>query len=175
MSFGEIPRGIEDLGVYPLTADVAGSKVDVPGARSLAFNVESDSDELHGDNAVIAIVRNAAKLTGTIEVGRTNLAALAVMLGGTAATSGSTPNSITALDQSATAGSIYFQAQGQTYSQDATGSGYRVTLNKLLVTGGPNETLAVDEWSTPSLDFEGIAISGALLKRQNYETYTALA
>lgn len=174
MSFGEIPRGMEDMKVYPLTADTPGSSTDVPGARSLQFNVASTSDQLHGDNITIAIVRNAANLTGTIEIGRVNMAGLGVMLGSTASTAGTTPNQITSLAQAAAAGSVYFQCAGQTYSQDATGSGYRATLKKLLATSGPNESLTVDAWSTPQVNFEGVAISGTLLTRANYETFTAL-
>lgn len=174
-SYGEIPRGLEDLAVYVLDAtDTPGAKVDVPGARTLAYNVASNSDELKGDNQVIAIVRNANTLTGSMEIGRTNLAALAAILGGTATTTGTTPNRVIALSQGASAGSVYFQCKGQTYSQDATNSAYRATLNKLLATSGPNETLGVDAWSTPAIDFEGVAISGNLLKRENYETFVAI-
>lgn len=174
MSFGEIPRGVNDAKAYPLTGDTPGSAVDVPGIRSVTYNVESDSDELKGDDATIALVRNPAKLTGSLEVGRTNPAALAVMLGGSAATSGTTPNQIVTLNQSDAAVTAYFQLVAQANSQDANGSAYRATLKKLLATSGPSETLSVDEWSTPSIDFEGIGISGVLLSRALYETAVAL-
>ena len=59
------------------------------------------------------------------------------------------------LDESASAGSRYFQLKGNTYSQDTSGSGYEVTLKKMLVTGGPTESLTVNEWSTPTFDFRG--------------------
>lgn len=172
--YGEIPRGLEDLAAYILTADVAGTKVDGPGARNLNFTIESDSDQLEGDNSIIAVVRNPKRLTGSVEVGRTNLAFFQTVVGGTATTSGSSPNTIISLDESASAGNRYFQLKANTYSQDVSGTGYEVTLKKLLVTGGPTETLAVGEWSTPAFDFQGSAISGVLLTRKNYETYTAL-
>ena len=82
MGVAEIARGLGDLQVAPVLGDVPGVWVDVPGARSLSFNTESDSDELEGDNQVIAKVRNAPSLSGSIELGRINLAALAVLLGG---------------------------------------------------------------------------------------------
>jgi hypothetical protein len=175
MAFGEIGRGAEDAKVAVLTGDTPGSNIDVPGIRSVSWNVESDSDEFEGDNSVIATVRNPKTLTGSIEVARMNLAAFAAMTGGTAATSGSTPNQIIALDESASAVTQYYQLIGQTYSQDTSGSGYRVTLNKLLTTSGPDESLTVNEWSSPTLDFTGVARGGNLLRRQNYETYTPIA
>lgn len=174
MAFGEIPRGLEDLKVAVLTADTPGSSVDVPGARSLTWNVESDSDDLEGDNAVIATVRNPKSLTGSVEIGRINLAALAAMAGGTVGTSGTTPNVIQTLNESSASATVYFQATGQAPSQDSSGSAYRALLKKLLVTSGPNESMTVNEWSTPTLDFTGVAISGVLLTRSNYETSAAL-
>ena len=173
--YGEIPRGLEDMAGYILTGDVAGVKVDAPGARNLTCTIESDSDQLEGDNSVIAIVRNPKRLTGSAEVGRTNLAFFSTILGGTATTGGSSPNTILTLDETASAGSRYFQLKGNTYSQDSSGSGYELLLKKCLVTSGPTETLAVGEWSTPTFDFEGSAISGVLLTRKNLETYAPLA
>jgi hypothetical protein len=175
MGFGEIPRGLDDLKVYILTADVPGSSVDVPGAQSLEWSVESDSDELRGDNTAIALVRNPKTVSGTIRVARINLAAFAAMVGGTATTSGTSPNQIISLDESSAAPARYFQIVGQASSADTNGSAYRTTIYKALVTGGPNETLTIDEWSTPEFEFEAIANpTGNLLKRQNYETAVAV-
>lgn len=173
--FSEIPRGLDQLFVNVLTGDTPGANIAVPGVRGLSFNIESDSDTLEGDNTVIATVRNPKSLTGSIELGRINLAALAAMVGGTPGSSGSTPNVILTLDETSAAGTNYFQAQGNTHSQDASNSGYRAILKKLLVTSGPNESLTVNEWNTPTLDFNGVAIAGILMSRKGYETYVALA
>lgn len=175
MAFGEIPRGLADLQVAPLdAADAVGAWVDVPGARSLSFNTESDSDELEGDNQIIAKVRNAPSLSGSIELGRINLAALAVMLGGTVETEGVAPNAISSLEQSSSAGTDYFAIAGQAPGVDASGSAYRVTIKKAITTSGLDETMEVNAWNTPSLDFEGLAVGGVLLVRQQYETMVAL-
>ena len=175
MAYGEIPRGLDDLKVYTLTGDTPGSAVDVPGAQSLEWSVESDSDELRGDNQAIALVRNPKTVSGTIRLARINLAAFAAMVGGTVATSGTSPNEIQALEETSAAPAQYFQIVGQASSADTNGSAYRVTIYKALVTGGPNESLTIDEWSTPEFEFESIANgSGNLLKRQNYETLVAV-
>jgi hypothetical protein len=175
MPYGEIPRGLDDLKVYVLTGDTPGSSVDVPGAQSLEWSVESDSDELRGDNQAIALVRNPKTVTGTIRVARINLVAIAAMVGGTVASSGTTPNIIQSLEETSAAPARYFQVVGQAASADTNNSAYRATIYKALVTGGPNETLTIDEWSTPEFEFEAIANpSGNLLKRQNYETGVAI-
>lgn len=171
MGFGEIPRGLDDLKVYVLTGETPGSAVDVPGSQALEWSVESDSDELRGDNQAIALVRNPKTVSGTVRVARINMAAIAAMVGGTVVTTGTTPNQIISLEESSAAPARYFQVVGQAASADANGSAYRITIYKALVTGGPNETMTIDEWSTPEFEFEAIAnASGNLLKRANYET-----
>lgn len=168
---GTIPRGLNDLSAYAYPGLL---KVDIPGARSLAFTVESDSDQLEGDNEVIAVVRNPKSLTGSIELGMINLAALAAMAGGTVVNGGTGTTETLTLDESSAAGSLYFRILGQAYSMDVTNTGYRADLKKVLVTGGPNETMTVNDWNTPTLDFEGVAVGGILLSRIQYETYEAL-
>lgn len=170
-----IPRGLADLKVAVLTGDTPGTNIDVFGIRGLNWTVESDSDQLEGDNSVIAIVRNPKRLTGSIELGATSLTGLAVMVGGSVVAAGTDTTETNTLDESAAAGTQYFQATGTTNSQEATGTGYQVILKKLLVVSGPNESLTVNEWSTPTLDFEGIAISGTLLSRIHQETFTVAA
>ena len=170
MPYGEVGRGIDDLKVAVLTADTPGAMVDVPGAQQFSLNVVSETDEVKGDNTVIAKVRGAKSLEGTIGIARINLAALAAMIGGTPGTSGSTPNIILSLNESDTPISRFFQAIGQTTSWDAGGSGYRLLAKKLSVAGGPDESMTIDEFNTPTLDVEGTGISGVLLVRYNQET-----
>lgn len=165
----EIARGLADLQVAPLTGagDTPGTWVDVPGARSLSFNVESDSDELEGDNEIIAKVRNPKSLTGSIEIGRINLAALAVMLGGQVETGG--VSGVTKLDELAGSDISFYAIAGQAPGVDVSGSAYRVVIPKALTTSGLDETMEVNAWNTPTLDFEGLAVDGVLLTREQYE------
>jgi len=175
-TFGEIPYGLEDCKVAPITGtSTVGTLVDVPGVRSVSFNVEADSDELEGDNQVISKVRKAPSLSGSVELGKINLAAIAVLRGVTASTTGSTPNSITTIQEPDTASNAWFQLVGQAPDTESTGSAYRVTLNKLISTSGPDETMEVNSWNTPTIDFEGVGIGGYLLKREQYETKTAIS
>lgn len=175
MGNAEIARGLGDLQVAPLTgADVVGAWVDVPGSRSLAFNVSSDSDELEGDNSIIAKVRNPKSLSGSIEIGQINLAALAVILGGQVETTGEAPNAVSALKEAAGIGTSFYRIAGQAPGVDVEGSAYRVTILKALTTNGLDETMEVNAWNTPTLDFEGLASGGFLLIREQFETEVAL-
>lgn len=171
----EIARGLGDLQVAPYAAGgTLGAWVDVPGSRSLAFNVSSDSDELEGDNSIIAKVRNPKSLTGSIEIGQINLAALAVLLGGEAETEGTGATAVTKLEESAGVGTSTYQVCGQAPGVDEEGSAYRVTILKALTTNGLDETLEVNAWNTPTLDFEGLAVGGKLLVREQFATEEAL-
>lgn len=176
MGVAEIPRGLADLQVAPLTgsAFTLGAWVDVPGARSLAFAISSDSDELEGDNKIIAKARNPKSLTGSIEIGQINLAALAVMLGGEAETTGTAPAAVTKLEEADGVTNAYYRICGQAPGVDAEGSAYRATILRAITTSGLDETMEVNAWNTPSLDFEGLAHNGVLLVREQFETEVAL-
>lgn len=175
-AFGEAPRGINDAKVYTVTgaANTVGSSVDLPGIRSVSFNTESDKDELEGDNKVIAIARGIKRFTGSIELGLINLAAMAVIQGGTVTAAGTTPNATASLDELDDLVSRYFQLAIDCPSMDVTGAGYQVTLKKLMAVSGLDETHTVNDWTTPTYDFSGVSISGIFAARKQFETDTAL-
>lgn len=177
---GAAPRGLDDLRIVALdTSDlppiVDTDLIDVVGVRALNFNVESDSDELEGDNTVIAVARDAKRVTGSVELGLMNLEALAGFTGGTVVESGVTPDRIHYLEEEAAAPTQYIQIMGQAPDRRTSGSAYRVTIYKALVTSGPDESMTVNEWSTPTLDFEATENpSGNLLRRTHFETSEAI-
>jgi hypothetical protein len=171
-----IPYGIEDMKVYVLdSADAPGSAVDVPGIRGFTYTEESDSDEWEGDNSIIAVARQPTSLTGTVELGIIKSTVFAAFIGGTASTSGTTPNQITTLESAADKGTRYVQIVGQAPDKQTNGSAYRVTVYKAQVTSGPDETMSVNEWNGPTLDYTAVSLSGNLLKRQWYETEAAVS
>lgn len=174
MAFAEIPRGLADLQVSPIIGDTPGTWADVPGARSLTWSIDADSDELEGDNDIIAKVQNPRSLTGSIEVGRINLASQVTMLGGEVETEGETPNAISRQKIAGGVNVSYFRIAGQAPGVDAEGSAYRVTVLRALATSGPSETMEVNSWNTPTIDFEGLSEDGILVVREQYETEVAL-
>src|SRR5690606_35033777 len=110
--------------------------------------------------------------TGSIQIARINLAALAVMLGGEVETDG--VDGVTRLDQSSTADMSFYSIAGQAPGVDVSGSAYRVIIPKAPTTSGLDEAMAVNSWNTPTLDFEGLAVNGVLLTREQYETAVPL-
>ena len=175
-AFGEAPRGIDDAKVATVTGalNTVGTSVDLPGIRTVSFNTESDTDELEGDNKIIAVARGIKRFTGSIELGLINLAALAVIQGGTVTNSGTTPAATSSLDELDDLVSRYFQCIISCPSMDVGGSGYQVTLKKLMVTSGLDESHTVNDWTTPGYDFSGVSISGVFAVRKQFETNVIL-
>lgn len=172
---GTIARGLGDLLVYPVgAADALGTGVDVPGIRTLEWSIDSDTDELEGDNTVIAIARGAKKGSGSLELGKVYLPAYVVMFGGTFTVPGTSPNKINTYEEPATPSTNYFAICGQTFSLDTSGSAYRVTIWKALA-ATPDESLSQGEWNTPTVNFENLPnASNKFIRREQFETQTSI-
>lgn len=176
MSYAEVARGLADLAVFPLTgADVVGAIVDVPGARSLNWSTSADSDTIGGDDKILGVAYGAKSGSGSIEVAKANLTALAAMLGLTVTTTGVAPASVQSLEESSAANTAYVQIKGQAAGVDTTGSAFEVTIHKAKI-GGIDETLEFEGWHTPSYDFEFVDnATGKMLTRKLMETKVAFA
>lgn len=176
MATGQIVRGLSDLAVFVLgAADAPGSKVDVPGARAFDVSVDSDSDELEGDDTIIAVAYGSKKGSGSMEMGKANLTARAAMLGGTVTTSGTTPNEVSTWDEPAGANQIWVKISAQAKLADVAGGAYQVDINKAKA-GGSSESFGQSAWNTPSLDFSFVESSaGKFITRKLQETLVALA
>lgn len=180
MDDGAAPRGLDDLRIVELDSSdlppiVDTNLIDVVGSRALNFNVESDSDELEGDNSTIAIARDAKKVTGSVELGLMNLDAIGTFTGGTPVDTGTGSSRIIYLEEDAQSPTQYIQIIGQAPDRRTSGCVYRVTIYKALVTSGPDESMTVNEWSTPTLDFEGTENpSGKLLRRTHFADDVAI-
>lgn len=176
MAFGEVSRGLNDLAVYVLgAADAPGTKVDVPGSRSLSWQAQSDNDSLIGDDVVIGIAYDPKQGSGSMEIGRANLTALAAMLGTTATASGTTPNQVITMDEASAPNQVYVQIKAQALGVDTAGSAYEIAICKAKI-GSVSEELSQGNWHTPSLDFTFLEnASGKMLTRKLQETRVALA
>ena len=174
--FGEVGRGLNDLAVYVLNgADVAGTKVDVPGARSLEWATESDSETIEGDDIVLATAYNAKTGSGSMGLSRMNLTAIAAMLGLTATASGVAPNQLITMEEGSAPNQASVQIKAQAMSGNFAGSAYEITIAKAKV-GGVSEALEYGAWHTKSLDFTFVEnAAGKFLTRKLQETRVALA
>ena len=175
MAYGETGRGLNDLAVFPVgAADALGTKVDVPGAQTLEFSTETDSDTVGGDDAILAVAYGAKTGSGSISTARASLTAIAAMLGLTATTTGTTPNQVTTLDEGSAPPQNYFGIKGQTMGADTAGSAYEVTIWKAKA-GGISETLEFENWHIPQINFEFIQNAGGkMITRALQETRVAL-
>lgn len=176
MAYAETGRGLNDVAIYPLiAADALGSKVDFPGAQALEFSTEADSDNVGGDDAILAVAYGAKSGSGSLSTARANLTALSAMIGGTVASVGTTPNIVQTLDEASAAPQGYFAVKGQTLGADTAGSAYEVTLWKCKA-GGISETMEYETWHIPQISFEFIENgTGKMITRKLQETRVALA
>jgi hypothetical protein len=177
MTFGQLVRGIDDLAVYPLDPadDSEGSAVDVFGARSLEWSTTSDSDEIEGDDLILATAYSPKSGSGSLTHAGASLTGMAAMLGVTAVAAGTTPNATVTVAEDSAANQTYVAIKGQALGADTAGSAFQVTLHKAKV-GGISESLENGSWLIPSLDFTFVQNQdGDFITRVLQETRVALA
>lgn len=101
MAFGALPFGLTDVKVYPLDgtdAPIAASVVSMPAGRTVDVTPREDTKELTGYNGVVASnVTNTSADIG-VEYGGIALDLLALITGGTIATTGVSPTQTKTLE-----------------------------------------------------------------------------
>lgn len=157
MSYGELPFGCRDCKIGPYsgsTPPLPTAKVDVPRIRTVELNVTRDQTDLEGDDVKIATHTFAKGLDGSIESGGINLAVLAVLEGGTASTTGMTPNKISTYLVQGTDQEGYFLVEAQMYADD--GGDMHFTGWKIKAANGPNYSFTQGEFAVTACDLAGI-------------------
>lgn len=133
-----IPFGMRDTKVTGYTTSQAttleGSSTDSPNARTLSFSESEDYEELRGDDKVVAIRGLGASVEWEMEAGGISIPAYKSMNGGTAATTGVTPNQVTTYTKKVTDERPYFKAEGQSISD--SGGDFHVILFKSRASSG---------------------------------------
>lgn len=130
-----LPFGLRDVKISPMPAgsETPGTAVDLPNARTFSFTETSDSEELRGDDGVVAVHDLGAGVDWELESGGVPLEAIAAMYGGEISSTGTTPDQVktyTKLDNDARP---YFQVEGQAISD--SGGDFHVVLFKAKATG----------------------------------------
>lgn len=93
LAVNRLPYGLRDVKVCTLdSAGVKGTLVDLPNAQTLEFQEETESQELRGDDAVVATRTTVSSVSWTLEAGGIAFEAMTVIAGGTVSSSGTTPN-----------------------------------------------------------------------------------
>lgn len=92
-----VTYNLDDAKIRPLLTDPVGgsptygSSIDIPVIQSHTAQAELVSAELKGDAKIVDVYSKTEKFTGQVRHGAISFDALAVLLGGTASTSGSSP------------------------------------------------------------------------------------
>jgi hypothetical protein len=87
-----LPYGLRDVKVATLDATgTKGTLVDLPNSQTLEFEETTSSQELRGDDTVVAKRTSVDGANWTLESGGINFEACVVMFGGTITSSGTTP------------------------------------------------------------------------------------
>lgn len=88
-----LPYGLRDVKVATLDgAGVKGSLVDLPNAQTFEFQEETETQELRGDDSVVAKRTTVSAVSWTLESGGISFEAYVIIAGGTIASTGVTPN-----------------------------------------------------------------------------------
>lgn len=109
-----LPFGLRDVKVAAMTGDATYSAlVDLPASRTLSFAESEDTEELRGDDVVIANHGLGKQVTWSLEGGGISLDVYKVLMGGTISASGTTPNEKETLAMLGTDARPYFKIEGQ--------------------------------------------------------------
>lgn len=128
-----LPFGLRDVGVYPLTGETPGTKVDFPNARTFSFSEAEDFEELRGDDGVVAVRGLGATVDWELEGGGYPFEAVKTMYGGTITETGTTPNMKKVFTKKDNDARPYFKVEGQAISD--SGGDFHVMLPKCRATG----------------------------------------
>lgn len=130
-----LPFGLRDVKIRPMPAgsETPGTSVDFPNARTFSFSETTDSEELRGDDGVVAVHDLGSGVDWELEGGGYSFEAIAAMYGGTVATSGVTPNQVKTYEKLDNDVRPYFEVEGQAISD--SGGDFHVTIYKAKATG----------------------------------------
>lgn len=93
LSINRLPYGLRDIKVATLdNAGVKGTLVDLPNAQTLEFTETTESQELRGDDQIVATRVTVNGVEWSLEAGGISFEAMVIVAGGTVASTGVTPN-----------------------------------------------------------------------------------
>lgn len=130
-----LPFGLRDVKLKPLPAgsEVAGTAVDLPNSRTFSFSESADTEELRGDDGVVAVHDLGSGVDWDLEAGGISFEAVKVMYGGTITETGTTPAQKKTYSKLETDARPYFQVEGQAISD--SGGDFHVLLYRCKATG----------------------------------------
>jgi hypothetical protein len=128
-----LPFGLRDVKIRPLVAEVAGTSIDLPNARTFSFSETVGSEDLRGDDGLVAVHDSSAVVDWSLEAGGAPLEAIKAMYGGSITETGVTPNIKKTYSKLDTDSRPYFQVEGQAISD--SGGDFHILLYRCKATG----------------------------------------
>lgn len=156
---GNQPFSARDAKIYPFSAGVPGTGKDVPGIISVTSEPDQETVEHRGDNTTLSKVITFNGLDLTITVGLWDLDAIASMVGGTVATTGTTPNQVRSIVHKSTDVPSDFALKVDAPSRSSDGGATRLVFPRCQSGGIPNYGLTLDEYQ--DLEISASAIPNA--------------
>lgn len=174
--------GLREVKISKLLTDPSGGSatydnpVALPAAQTIEITPEIQSAQLEGDDTIVALFAQLDGFKGKIGYGKANLDAEAVLLGGTRADSGTTPNQIAELTHSSGQSLPYFKIEGRVVDADGASTDIYLQILKCRVTG-MSESSANKKFGEQSLDFMAVRreSDSKMYVKQARETGSALS
>ncbi len=167
---GDQPFSNRDAKVYPFVSGVPGTGKDLPGIISVTSEPDQETVEHRGDNTTLSKVITFNGLDLTVTVGLWDLDAIASMVGGTVATTGTTPNQIRSIVHKTTDVPADFALKTDAPSRSADGGATRLVFPRCQSGGVPNYGLTLDEYQDLEISASAIPNAGAeILKIEQVE------
>lgn len=136
-----LPYGMREVYLYPFTGETpAATGIKFPNARTLSFSEAEDTEELRGDDGVVAVHGSGPSVDWELEGGGINFEAVQAMYGGTVASTGVSPAAVKTYTKKETDQRGYFMMKGRAISD--SGGDFVVTLFKCKATGELSGELA---------------------------------
>jgi hypothetical protein len=118
LAVNRLPYGLRDVKVATLdAAGVKGTLVDLPNAQTFEFQEATETQELRGDDVVVASRTTVSGVEWTLDSGGISFEAYVVIAGGAISSTGVTPNVVKSWIRMGTDSYPDFYLEGQAISE----------------------------------------------------------
>lgn len=167
------PFGLDDVSLYLITSGSYGTAVDLPASRVFSYTPDIATENLEGDDQIVASHSQDRGGTWDLESGGIPIAGWEVLTGATASDSGTTPNEVTYMDITTSLSRPYFGVIGRAISDE--GGDTHVQIWKAKCTDGPSGSFSGGSFHLVSAS--GVYVpdsSGNIIRLMNHETKVAI-
>lgn len=174
-----LPYGMRDIKVTPISANLVGAitygtMVDLPAAQTLSWNTTEDYEQIRGDDIVQGEHGNGRIIEWELAAGGLGIDAVAVIMGGTVTSTGTTPAIVKKLATVGTTAAPYFRIDGQAINDN--GGDTKVVIYRAKATGGYEGAFEDATFMTTGISGNGYPnADNALFDIVVYETSAAIA